>query len=195
MGTLFAIRKKGFRILVHASIFNMEEGSEKLPAYYGEFHRLLAKQLNLKLIDPRCYHANRLWRIPNSIHSDTGLHKVRLTTRELLSLSPSEIMQLAKTTRPDPPLEPSTVRVRMEIFEKARNVVEERDSKYARENLGSNPPSRICIEGSNHTRSLMLFRRRRLSRRSQCTSSRHRDIRFSRSSQPGLTGRTAENRG
>src|SRR5262245_21568894 len=58
-------------------------------------------------IDAGIYDRVRPFRLPNSRHPKTGLHKVRLEYRELMHLSPDAVRNLAREPRPfevpDPP--------------------------------------------------------------------------------------------
>ncbi len=60
----------------------------------------------VSVIDWQIYDRRRLWRVPNSVNSKTGLYKIPLKVTELFSLSVDEIRELAKQLRnlPEPPM-------------------------------------------------------------------------------------------
>ena len=96
---------KGFHVQLPGTLFGGFEPSEKLPHHFKE----LAKRLgNDRKYDPQVYDGVRLWRLPNTINSKTGLHKIPLTVQELFTLSIEEIRKLAKNPRLDfPPPDPT----------------------------------------------------------------------------------------
>ena len=83
---------KGFHIGLPSALFGMEP-SKDLP----RIHKLLAKMIAKDVsIDTAIYEQNRLWRIPNTKNSKSGLYKIRLTNDQLATLSIEEIKELAK---------------------------------------------------------------------------------------------------
>lgn len=55
--------------------------------------------LNLKALDTGIYSRRRMWRIPDSIHSKTGLYCVELDVNELKNKTIDEIKELAQRSR------------------------------------------------------------------------------------------------
>lgn len=87
---------KGFHIQIPAEVFGGFEPSEKL----AEIFRELALEISAGVeIDPVIYEPMRLWRLPNTINSKTGLFKIQLSVYELHNLSIDEIKELAKAPR------------------------------------------------------------------------------------------------
>jgi hypothetical protein len=88
--------QKGFHVEIPAALFGGFVPSTEL-------HRCLKQAAGLILgdipYDGSVYDKLRLWRLPNSRHSKTGLYKVRLTPAEVLTLGIDEIRALAKAPR------------------------------------------------------------------------------------------------
>ncbi|MDP9472304.1 MAG: DUF927 domain-containing protein [Chloroflexota bacterium] len=104
---------KGFSLEVPGSLFG---GLGPAPARdLADRLKVLALVLaeGLTTLDAKIYEPVRLWRVPNTINGKSGLHKIPLTTHELLSLDLAEIRQLASAARdvdtiPDDEWEPHT---------------------------------------------------------------------------------------
>ncbi|MBA7504848.1 hypothetical protein ES706_03506 [subsurface metagenome] len=90
--------KKGFSIVIRPEVLGAEP-SVLLPRIYRRMAERLAKTLNLKTIDFKVYERRRLWRLNNSIHPDTGRHKIFLTLDELKNLKIDQIRELALKPR------------------------------------------------------------------------------------------------
>ena len=92
---IFYSGSKGYHIEIPGTLF------EITPAPQKEICRRF-KSIALKLhdnIDDKIYKPNMLWRCANTINSKSGLYKVQLHYNELHSLSTSEVLELAKSTR------------------------------------------------------------------------------------------------
>ena len=92
---IFYSGSKGYHIEIPGTLF------EITPAPQKEICRRF-KSIALKLhdnIDDKIYKPNMLWRCANTINSKSGLYKVQIHYNELHSLSTSEVLELAKSTR------------------------------------------------------------------------------------------------
>jgi len=87
--------KKGFHIELEALALGIT-GSNDLPSIFRFIANDLTTTLSLETVDTQVYDLRRMWRLPNSIHQDTGLFK-RLLSRDDLSLSFAEIQEIATT--------------------------------------------------------------------------------------------------
>lgn len=88
--------KKGFHVLLPAALFGGWKASEGLADHL--------KRVALKIgepfqCDPSIYDKCRLFRVPNTVHGDTGLFKVPLSYQEITVLSVKEILEHAKEPR------------------------------------------------------------------------------------------------
>jgi hypothetical protein len=89
---------KGFHLLVHPDCFAIKPHHQltyivKLLAMY------LKEFLQLKSLDQSVYSIPRVWRIVDSIHQETGLHKIEFYSNHLHELTPAEIMKEARSPR------------------------------------------------------------------------------------------------
>ena len=101
---------KGFHVVVPFECLGIEPRFNLVSVY-----KILAKGLadtnNLSTVDFKIYERRRLFRIPNTVNTKTGLYKVRLEFDEL-NLSVDEIKGLAKTKRDNlSSSEPSSMKV------------------------------------------------------------------------------------
>lgn len=91
---------KGFHIYLPAELFGFKP-SPLLP----KIHKLIASELfSIFDIDPAIYEINRLFRLPNTRHSKTGLFKRQISIEDILNKPTEEIRSTAKN--PGPPFEP-----------------------------------------------------------------------------------------
>ncbi|MFI5324540.1 MAG: primase C-terminal domain-containing protein, partial [Thermodesulfobacteriota bacterium] len=87
---------KGFHIELPADLFNFEPSPD--------LHKIF-KELALNLIpegaviDTAIYDKMRLWRLPNTINSNSDLYKIPLLFREIFKLTIDEIKELARKPR------------------------------------------------------------------------------------------------
>ncbi len=89
---IFFSGAKGFHIGLPSALFGMEP-SKDLPRVHRLLAKLIAKDVS---IDAAIYEHNRLWRIPNTKNSKSGLYKIPLTFDQLATLSIADIKELAK---------------------------------------------------------------------------------------------------
>lgn len=87
---------KGFFIIIPWPVFLDEPIPEPSTAYkrLGEYFRLSAPTLDLGI-----YATRRMWRMTNSIHQKTRLHRIELKPRELREKSIPEIKDMARRPR------------------------------------------------------------------------------------------------
>jgi len=88
---VFFSGRKGFHIMIPNGMIGSEP-SENISSYMRKFYELL---LGLELVDTSIYNHVRLFRYPNTIHSETGLYKYELTIQQLQTLSFEQIKSLA----------------------------------------------------------------------------------------------------
>jgi hypothetical protein len=89
---------KGFSIIINRHVFDFEP-DEKLPLIHKSMAREIVEKLGLERVDLVIYERRRLWRLPNTRNSKSGLYKIRLTKQELESLSLDDIKRLAMQPR------------------------------------------------------------------------------------------------
>ena len=92
---LYFSGKKGFHIGIPAPLIGLEPSSD-FPSICRELAVRLARDTG---IDLSIYSHNRLLRIQNTLHTGSGLFKVRLTYEELAEFSVEGIRELAITPR------------------------------------------------------------------------------------------------
>lgn len=87
--------KKGFHIEFEALALGVT-GSNELPSIFRFIANDLRNVLSLETLDSQVYDLRRMWRLPNSLHQDTGLFK-RLLSRDELSNDFDTIKEIAQT--------------------------------------------------------------------------------------------------
>jgi hypothetical protein len=87
---------KGFHIIIPAEVLGIVP-SKKLNEFYKAWAEYIHKMIGVKSIDLKIYDRRRLFRIPGSINSKTGLYKI-LVEYEILKSIPSfkELETMAK---------------------------------------------------------------------------------------------------
>jgi hypothetical protein len=95
--------QKGFHISIHKEILGIKPHAQ-LQQMFRVATEQMSRVLNIKDIDSKIYTKKRLLRWPNSIHPDTGLHKIEITHEELMTLSAAQIMDMAKEPRGQLPI-------------------------------------------------------------------------------------------
>ena len=100
---------KGFNVLLCGGCFGGFEPSAQMPRYFKALARVLG---STHKYDPTIYDGVRLLRLPNTVNSKSGLHKIPITCAELFTLSIQQIQDLARQPRhnippPDPTLRPT----------------------------------------------------------------------------------------
>lgn len=89
---------KGFHVIVQPSVLGIEPSAD-LHLVLKYIVGYIAQYLDTKTLDLSIYTVRRMFRIPLSIHSTTGLHKIELETMELAALNADEIKEIAKAPR------------------------------------------------------------------------------------------------
>lgn len=76
---------KGFHVGLHENLFGGITPSGDVPEKCRKFADLIKDSFEIDEIDTSIYESNRIFRIVNSRHSDTGLYKIPITYDELRS--------------------------------------------------------------------------------------------------------------
>lgn len=105
---------KGFHVGMHHKLFGNIEPDKNIPAqiktlacsilsecYNIPLQDVLNVKTKYKGCDMGIYNKNRIFRTLNSKNAKSGLYKIGLSSRELLSLTIAEIQELAKKPRPE----------------------------------------------------------------------------------------------
>lgn len=100
--------KKGFHLLIPWQYFGIEPHANLDRIFRWVAEDLHRESMN-QTIDLVIYEKRRLYRMENTIHTDTGLYKIPLQYEEAAHFSMAEIQSLAKTNRYIRYLEPSLV--------------------------------------------------------------------------------------
>lgn len=91
--------KKGIHLIIPAPILGVNPDKE-----LNDIFKLIALDVHKisvhKTVDTRIYDRVRLFRVPNSVHPDTGLHKVSMTPDQLRNFSYDGVQNWAKKARP-----------------------------------------------------------------------------------------------
>lgn len=87
---------KGFHVLIPSAIF----GASPSRDIHKRF-RAVAEYIGGSMIDTKVYDKTRLFRIPNTVNSKTGLYKVEFYPHELLTMTMKEIIDTARSPRFD----------------------------------------------------------------------------------------------
>lgn len=93
---------KGFHVLLNTRVFGRVAPSKSLPHLFSAMRRHLIQGLPEKLrptIDLGIKDRVRLIRLPNTIHEESGLYKIILSTEEVRALAAEDIRDLAKNPR------------------------------------------------------------------------------------------------
>lgn len=98
---LYFSGKKGVHMIIPAEILGVEPCTE-LNGIYKVIAQSAKAYTPNKTVDMKIYDKRRLFRIPNTIHADTGLYKIRLRPEELATLSIEQIKNMAASMRDDP---------------------------------------------------------------------------------------------
>ncbi len=89
---------KGFHLIIPSEILGVQPRND----LNGVF-KTIAEQVKTfsihKTVDLKIYDNKRLFRVPNTINSHTGLYKIMITPDELIHLSEQQIKDLAKQPR------------------------------------------------------------------------------------------------
>lgn len=143
---IFFSGNKGAHIIVPAEILGVEP-SISLNEVYKTISEALYNFIDNKTLDLRIYDKKRMFRIPNSIHELTNLHKVNISIQELRTSPYEEIKQIAESTRlvriPSKPYNPVAQNMYKTFVEKADNKVNEYKNIKGNGTLKYLPP---CIK-------------------------------------------------
>lgn len=90
---------KGFHLEIPFEALRIDP-SQELHKLYEVVAKEIKRQLHLPSLDEAIYDAVRLWRLPNSINSKSGLYKIPLTSEET-ELPLDQIKEFAKAPRDD----------------------------------------------------------------------------------------------
>jgi len=116
---------KGISITVDYGVFNAESSTD-LPLIWKSMVQDLIVKLKLKTADTSIYERRRLWRLLNSRHQKSSLHKIPLTLAELEKLTIDEIKQMADKPRQ------LSIKAEAQPILKAIRLFEEHKSKVER---------------------------------------------------------------
>ena len=138
--------KKGFHVIIPAIVLGVEPDNK-----LNETFKLIALECHKfsrhKTIDTQIYDKRRMFRLPGSIHNDTGLYKIPITKEELSSMSLEDILNLAKYNRQinykDLRLNQSANKVFMQYQKKAEKTVNNFNKNGNKKELDFRPP---CID-------------------------------------------------
>lgn len=89
---------KGFHLIVPWMIWGLQPDAE-LNMKFKLLAKLIAKQCNAKHLDLGIYDRKRLFRVPGSINSKSGLHKVPLSYEQLAQFTLEEMIEWAGEPR------------------------------------------------------------------------------------------------
>lgn len=89
--------KKGFHVLFSPTAFGVTPDAD-LTYYYKQMFGHLKAFLDMPTLDMSVYTKRRMWRIPGSRHSATGLYKIELDHDDI-TLHPDSIRELAVSPR------------------------------------------------------------------------------------------------
>jgi len=95
---LYFSGSKGFHLTVSPRILGITP-SQDLNVMYKALALHLYSAYDIPIIDLRIYDKRRLFRMPNTINSKTGLYKVPLTIRQFSGFSYDELIEYAKKPR------------------------------------------------------------------------------------------------
>lgn len=92
---IFFSGSKGFHVYIRAEYFGVTEASTDCSKHLKRIITALSKEFNFKF-DTSVYHANRKFRLPSSVNPKSGLYKTELTIKQINSLKPKGIIELAE---------------------------------------------------------------------------------------------------
>lgn len=90
---------KGFHVIVPCEVFKPSYSPHMLKLYKRMAEK--AEMTGVQFIDKGVYTNRRIWRLPNSINSKSGLFKIPLTYEELRDISIDGILEIAESLRPE----------------------------------------------------------------------------------------------
>ena len=90
---------KGFHVIVPCPVFDAFYTPQVLELYKKMAQKIQAE--GIAFLDAGIYTKKRIWRLPNSINSKSGLFKIPLIYEELRDISMDGIIKLAQAPRPE----------------------------------------------------------------------------------------------
>ena len=87
--------KKGFHIVIPEKLFGIEP-AVNVPQVWRQVARKIKKELKLTTLGETVYSHRRMWRVPSTVHGDTGLYKTPLLPEELFNLTLDQIKKAAE---------------------------------------------------------------------------------------------------
>src|SRR3990170_7350877 len=141
---------KGISITINYEIFSAES-SVNLPMIWKSFARDLITELELKTADTAVYERRRLWRLVNSRHQKSGLHKIPLTLEELENFSIDQIKQMADKprallTKVETKPTPKAERLFEQHKSKVKKWLEARKESFEKTELGILTGDPLCVQ-------------------------------------------------
>lgn len=116
---------KGFHLSISSVLLDKLSGFPETPKRV----KSLAQKIAGNAIDERIYQNIWIIRSLNSINSKSGLYKIPLTEAEIYSLSPEEIITLAKKPRPKP-VKYEPVKAYSKLFDKPFTIDRGNDAAF-----------------------------------------------------------------
>lgn len=89
---------KGFHLIIPSEILGIQPRKDLNCVFKSIAEQVKTFSIH-KTVDLQIYDNKRLFRVPNTINSKTGLYKVMLTSDELINLNEQQIKDLAKQPR------------------------------------------------------------------------------------------------
>jgi len=89
---LYFSGSKGFHVEIPIVLFGDIQPSSSLPYIFKE----IANSFNIQSLDPSIYHRNAIWRISNTINTNSGLYKIPLSIHQINTSKIDEIQTLAR---------------------------------------------------------------------------------------------------
>lgn len=126
---IFFSGNKGLHIIIPAELFGIEP-MKNLNDIYKTIASALFEFIDNKTLDLRIYDNKRMFRIPNSIHEVTKLHKVNISYDELRNSSYENIKEIATGTRKINNISRSLNHIAKKSFEDFIIKTQERINEY-----------------------------------------------------------------
>jgi hypothetical protein len=92
--------QKGFHVLVHPDVFAIKPHPD-LTRIIKRAAAYLKEHLGLSTLDMSVYSVPRVWRIPNTLHQKTNLHKREIASNRFFETSVEKILELAREPGPN----------------------------------------------------------------------------------------------
>lgn len=95
---IFFSGRRGCHVIVPAVILGIDPKPD-LHNYYRSIAMDLKNHIQAKTLDTQIYDRRRLFRVPNSLHQETGFYKIPLLPEEVARLSYEQIVKIARQPR------------------------------------------------------------------------------------------------